>query len=344
MPPISIIIAAYEQCDVLRRHLPAFLEQDYPSDYEVIVVDMNSSDDTISMLEGLQVFNPNLHIIRLPDSSRDVSPIRLALTLGARSASYEWLMLTQADCIPASSHWLSHMVSVCESRPELQIVLGQTRFVDGHGWNGLRCRFFRAYQQRLNLYHARQHGAYRCDGTNLCYRRSLFFEHRGFADHANLLTGATDIMVNQHSTAQNTAVCMHPDAIILQDTPQAPEWWNRERLFFMETRRHFRHTFRYRLRYFTVASLTWFCTLLLGAITVMGLVYHNYLAVGLSLFAWLLYMGYCTLSFNRYLKSIGEPPIIQPLPLLLHLVPYWDSTAWLHWLFSDKNNFKKRFI
>lgn len=344
MPPVSIIITAHEQCDVLRRHLPAFLEQDYPSDYEVIVVDMNSGDETLSMLEGLQMRNPNLHVIKMPDSSRDVSLERLALTLGIRSANNEWLVLTQADCIPASAQWLSHMVSTCEKRPETQIVLGQSRFIGGHGWHGLRCRFFRARQQWLHLHHARRHGAYRCDGTNLCYRRSLFFEHRGFAEHANLLAGATDIMVNHHSTAQNTAVCMHPQAIILQDTPRHPSWWNRERLFFMETRHHFRHTFRYRFKYFTIASLLWLCTLLIVTTVILGLIHHNYTAVGIAVALWLMYLGYCTFSFNRYLKSIGEPAIILALPLLLHLIPYWDTTAWLRWRFTDKHIFKKRFI
>lgn len=344
MPPVSIIITAHEQCDVLRRHLPAFLEQDYPADYEVIVVDMNSTDDTLPMLENLQRRNPNLHIVCLPDSARDVSPLRLALTLGIRSASNEWLVLSKADCIPASPHWLSHMISTCEARPETQIVLGQSRFVDGHGWHGLRCRFFRARQQWLHLHYAKRNGAYRCDGTNLCYRRSLFFEHRGFADHANLLAGATDIMVNHHSTARNTAVCTDPEAIILQDTPRNPDWWSRERLFFMETRRHFRHTFSYRLTYCLAAVLPWVCTLLIATIVVVGLIYHNYIAVGLSLLVWLMYMGYITFSFNRHLKSIGEPSIIASLPLLLHLVPLWDTAAWLRWVFADKYIFKKRFI
>ena len=344
MPPVSIIITAHEQCDVLRRHLPAFLEQDYPDDFEVIVVDMNSSDDTVGMLEGLQLRHPHLHVIQLPDSARDVSPIRLALTLGIRSANNEWLVLTQADCIPASPLWLSRMMATGEERPETQIVLGQSRFVDGHGWHGLRCRFFRARQQWLHLHHALRHGAYRCDGTNLCYRRSLFFEHRGFADHANLLTGATDIMVNHHSTAQNTAVCTQPEAIILQDTPRNPDWWSRERLFFMETRRHFRHTFGYRCTYALCAILPWVCTLLMTASVVLGLIYQQWLAVGLALAGWLLCMAYCTTGFNRYLKSIGEPPIILALPLLLHLVLCWDTSAWVRWLFTDKHIFKKRFI
>ena len=112
----------------------------------------------------------------------------------------------------------------------------------------------------------------------------------------------------------------------------------------MGTRRHFRHTFSYRLTYCLAAVLPWVCTLLIAAIVVLGLIYHNYIAVGLSLLVWLMYMGYITFSFNRHLKSIGEPSIIASLPLLLHLVPLWDTAAWLRWVFADKYIFKKRFI
>ena len=82
----------------------------------------------------------------------------------------------------------------------------------------------------------------------------------------------------------------------------------------------------------------------MAAIVVLGLIWQNTLAVGLALAGWLLYMGYCTLSFNRYLKSIGESSIVLPLPLLLHLVLCWDTAAWVRWLFTDKHIFKKRFI
>jgi len=46
LPPLSVILTTYNQEEALRRNLPLILEQEYPADYEVIVVDMNSTDDT----------------------------------------------------------------------------------------------------------------------------------------------------------------------------------------------------------------------------------------------------------------------------------------------------------
>ena len=279
-----------------------------------------------------------------PASARNVSPIRLALTLGIRGASYDWTILTDASCMPSSPHWLTHMAEACSKDENTQIVLGITRFVEGKGWHGLRCRFFRAWQEMLNFSYAKRHGAYRADGTNLAYRRSLFLEHRGFADHSNLLVGATEIMVNRHSTRQNTALCLHPDAIMFQDTPQYRGWWSQERLFFMETRRHFRHAFLFRLRYLWSIILTWVPTLLAIATVAAGLYLKNHIAVAIAVVLWTAYNSYLIYRFNKKAKTFVEQPFTFSYTLLSHLIPWWDVTAWLHWLFTKRRTFQKKFI
>lgn len=341
---VSIVVTSHEQCNELRLHLPAILEQEFEGDFEVIVVDINSTDDTMAMLETMQNRYPNLHVIRTPHSARNISPVRLALTLAFRSASHDLLLLTQADCCPASPHWLSHMAQAASADEKIQMVLGHTRFIGGKGWHGLRCRFFRAWQQRLYLSHARHHRAYRADGTNLLYRRSLFLSHRGFADHANLLAGAVEIMVNQNSTKANTSVCLHPDAVVLQDTPRYRRWWGEERLFFMETRRHFRQGLLYRLRYLCNACQAWVFTLLCLAAITIGVILQNYIAIGTAAILWLAYLGYHTYTFNKDTAPLGEPPIKFAFPLLLHLIPLWDLTAWLRWIFTKPQIFQKKYI
>ena len=343
MLPVSIVITTHDQCDLLRRHLPVFLEQDYGGDVEVVVVDMNSTDDTKTYLEQMVGRTPNLRVIPTPESARNISPTRLALTLGFRAATHDWVIVTQADCCPSSSRWLSCMI---ESGKDVktQMVLGYTRFVDVKGWNGLRCRFFRAWQQLLHLEWARNHRAYRCDGTNLCYRRSYFLEHKGFADETNLLMGATDIMVNRNSTQRNTSVCLKPDAVMLQTAPTSPCWWSEERMFFMETSHHFAHTFAYRLRYMLAVWQIWLPTLLALLGIAFGIVSDMWPIIVASALAWPLVVGVSSYRFSRRLRAIGEAPIRLALPLLMHLIPLWDFTAWLNWLFTKRQTFLKKYI
>ena len=344
MTPISHIVTTHDQCDALRHLLPQLLEQDYPAAFEVIVADMNSTDDTLPFLESLGEQYSNLRTISLPESIRNISPVRLALTLGFRAASYDWVAVTQANCLPASSKWLSCMGQACSEREDIQMVLGYTRFVNGQGWHGLRCRFFRIWQQLLHLSWAEQNGAYRCDGTNLCYRRDLFLEHKGFADDANLRMGATDIMVNRNSTRYNTAVCLQPEAFMTQETPHYRRWWYQERLFFMETRHHFHNTVAYRLHYAWQNLIIWVPTLLALTGIVFGFASGYEYVSFISLIIWAVIMGFRCHRFNLQLKSIGEAPIIMSYPLLIHLILWWDILAWLRWLLTPKQVFRKKFI
>ena len=100
LPSVAVVIVAQEEAEKLRRHLPLFLEQHYPSEYQVIVVDIHSSDDTLKLLEELEGKYPHLTHTSIPVSARDISMQRLAMTLGMKTACTEWVVFTQADCCP----------------------------------------------------------------------------------------------------------------------------------------------------------------------------------------------------------------------------------------------------
>ena len=66
--PVSIIITTHEQCDLLRKNLPLILTQDFSAGYEVIVVDMLSTDDTQNYLERMEEDYPYLHHTSIPST------------------------------------------------------------------------------------------------------------------------------------------------------------------------------------------------------------------------------------------------------------------------------------
>ena len=58
-PPVSVIICARNEGENLRRFLPLVLEQNY-RDYEVIIVNDGSCDDTENIIKDLQKVYNNL--------------------------------------------------------------------------------------------------------------------------------------------------------------------------------------------------------------------------------------------------------------------------------------------
>ena len=107
LPPVSIVMTVHNQENNLRQNLPALLSQDYPEPYEVIIVDMNSDDGTQKLLERMEQEYMHLHHTFCPDTARDISLSRLAITLGFRSACYDWVLMMTADACPPSLHWLT---------------------------------------------------------------------------------------------------------------------------------------------------------------------------------------------------------------------------------------------
>ena len=105
LPPLSVVICARNESENLRRNLPTILKQDYP-DFEVIVINDGSTDESEDLLSALEEEYPNLYHSFTPDSARYISRKKLALTLGIKASKHDWLVFTEADCAPVSNQWL----------------------------------------------------------------------------------------------------------------------------------------------------------------------------------------------------------------------------------------------
>ena len=69
-PPITVLITAHDNLPELERNLPMFLKQQYPADYQVIVVCQSTDGETIDFLKRTAAENPHLYYTYIPESSR----------------------------------------------------------------------------------------------------------------------------------------------------------------------------------------------------------------------------------------------------------------------------------
>ncbi|MBK9017662.1 MAG: glycosyltransferase [Saprospiraceae bacterium] len=126
-PPVSIIICARNEEANLERHLDRILNQTYRS-LEILLVLHKSSDNSLNVLSSLQRKFSHLRIVVCDDERAGK---KFALAKGIEQAKHQVLLLTDADCVPASPDWVQGMVAGMDE--DTHIVLGVAPYDEAPG-------------------------------------------------------------------------------------------------------------------------------------------------------------------------------------------------------------------
>jgi cellulose synthase/poly-beta-1,6-N-acetylglucosamine synthase-like glycosyltransferase len=136
LPAISIIIPARNEELNIERCLLSLVDQNYPN-YEVILVDDNSNDNTVQKARKIQqkfkAKFQNLKIIELKSKPQDWTGKTWASEKGLLSSRYNMLLFLDADCYYAKNCILfaiSHMLS-----NQLDVITGYPFFVLRDFWS-----------------------------------------------------------------------------------------------------------------------------------------------------------------------------------------------------------------
>ena len=234
-PGVSVILCAHNESDNLSQYLQALLTQDYP-EYEVIVVDDGSEDNTRQVIEDYMARDSRLHMTFVPYGARVNSTKKLALTLAAKAAQYDYFLLTDADCVPESDQWISEMMRGFDKSPitndqsPVDIVLGFGAYFHTKGHVNRLIQYDTLFNGLHYLGAALCGHPYMGVGRNLAYRKSLFFESGGFTHLMTSKAGDDDLFVNHVATPANTAVVLSRDSYTWSPAKRTlKEWWQQKR-------------------------------------------------------------------------------------------------------------------
>jgi biofilm PGA synthesis N-glycosyltransferase PgaC len=227
--PVSVIISARNEAENLQKYLPLVLGQQY-FDFEVVVVNDCSVDDSHNILLNFSKNHPHLKLVTVTEHPRFKTGKKFALTMGIKAAKYEHLLFTDADCEPASQHWISRMAGNFTDKTE--IVLGYSPYIKTSGFLNAFIRFETLKTGINYLSEALRRNAYMGIGRNLAYTKSLFFRSKGFASHLHILAGDDDLFVNRNATSENTVIEVHPDAFTYSESKSD------FKSYFRQKRRH----------------------------------------------------------------------------------------------------------
>jgi len=229
--PVSVIICAKDEANNIVRNLPGVLVQSYPTSNEVILVNDNSTDDTKYLIEEFKRTFKHLMPIELTQGAKMIPGKKFPLSMGIKSAKYETLLLTDADCVPASEHWIQLMQD--GYRAETEIVLGYGAYAKYKGILNKIIRFETFHSALQYLSYALAGMPYMGVGRNLSYKKEVFFKNKGFSSINFIPGGDDDLFINKAATKTNTAVVINPNAHTLSEPKKTWREW------FSQKTRHF---------------------------------------------------------------------------------------------------------
>lgn len=259
--PVSVIICAKNEEKNLRKFLPEILTQNYP-EYEVVVVNDGSEDDTELVLNEFRKDFPHLKVVHFHPDEYYKHGKKMALLVGIKSAKYEHLLFTDADCKPAGKGWIREMATGFTG--QRKVVIGYSGFIPENSFLNLLIRWDCFFHGVMYLSAAIRGRAYMATGRNLAYTKSLFFENRGFSGHYHLASGDDDLFIRQVSNSENTNICIHPEAIVLTPAKKTFYEWKWQKSRHISTSYYYKTINRFRLGFYYFSLYAFYAFLITG--------------------------------------------------------------------------------
>ena len=172
------------------NHLPALLQSikalAYPKHlFDIIFVDDDSTDASVKIIEEYLNNCYNISIIKNKRISN--APKKDAITAAIKTSKHDWIITTDADCT-APKYWLNSF--------DTFIQCTKSKFVVAPVKLLLEQTFLNQFQvlDMLSLQGATLGGfgiekPFLCNGANLGYEKTLFYELQGFEGNTHIASG-----------------------------------------------------------------------------------------------------------------------------------------------------------
>jgi len=203
IPAVSVVICTRNESGYIQQFLPCILTQDYPN-YEVVLVNDNSTDDSENILREMQQYHQHLQIVTVSTQFRQENDRKLALAVGIKSAKNDLVLVTGADCLPRSSSWITEMVN-CSSEKQ-PMVLGYCSNKEKKGFLNLLISFDTVYTAMCYFSFALVGRPYMGMGKNILLSKKLFLGDSNYLSSYKTSSVNNALPISNMAKQKNTSI------------------------------------------------------------------------------------------------------------------------------------------
>jgi glycosyltransferase involved in cell wall biosynthesis len=321
---ISVIVCAKNEGENVAKYIPLLAEQNYP-DFEIILIDDASSDNTLDIFEEFEKQYSNIRLVKVKNNEAFWGNKKYALTLGIKASKKDYLVFTDADCYPASKEWLTTISSNFTMHKTIVLGYGAYEKVANSFLNKI-IRFETLLTAVQYFSWAKIGNPYMGIGRNLAYKKEEFFNVNGFISHIQVRSGDDDLFINQVATSKNTTVCYSPESFTYSEPKTTFKAWFTQKRRHVSTAKLYKPFDKIQLALFYVSQLLF----LILAIVLLAFQYQWIIVLSLVGFRYL--FTWITLGFSA--GKLKEKDVMYWFPIIEIVLIFTQLNVFITNIFS----------
>ncbi|HET6556422.1 MAG TPA: glycosyltransferase [Prolixibacteraceae bacterium] len=203
--PVTIILSLRNEEERIRELMTRFTEMDYP-DYQVVVVNEFSEDNTLDILHVLAESNPRIKVTSLSQETRFLE--KQAINLALKGARSPWIVQLTPDTHTISPEWLTKLTTLTDRSTDA--VIGYTNVEKTKGLCNLLCRIERFSQFMVSGSWTLAGSPFVFSENNVLFKKSMYFDTPGFRMKLNRHFANLELIFNENFRNGKVKISLDP--------------------------------------------------------------------------------------------------------------------------------------
>jgi biofilm PGA synthesis N-glycosyltransferase PgaC len=206
---VTIILALRNEEPRIREMMTKLTELPF-DDYQVMVIDEFSEDNTLRILNILAETNLRIKITSLSQETRFLD--KQAINIGLKGAQSTWIVQVTPNFGAISQEWLSKLNGLLDN--DTDAVIAYTNVERTKGYRNLLCRLEGFNQFMISGSWILAGKPFVFQENNILFKKSLYFDIQGFKNKLNRNFANLELIFNENFRKGRVKISTDPELIV----------------------------------------------------------------------------------------------------------------------------------
>jgi len=191
----TILIPARNESLVIKKCINDILKQKFEGQFEIIVLDDHSTDETADLVNELSILYPDkVKLVKMAEHTEAGRLKKSAITYGVNIASYPNIILTDADCV-RGENWLNTIDQFIQEK-DAKMVYAPVVFKSENVFEEIQALEF-AGLVGIGGAAIRLKNPNMCSAANLIFKKDVFIEVGGYSGNDGIASGDDEFLLHK---------------------------------------------------------------------------------------------------------------------------------------------------